>query len=173
MNTRKCFRCKSILPLNQEFFYKDSARIHGLSYECKTCLSLRKKGKDRRTERWKNLNDDQKQKVRERQKRYAKTDKGRAISLSKAYKKIDKNKNHQNDIGQEYLLNVIFLSSCVYCGSTEKLGCDRVDNSIGHTIANCVPACGDCNIMRGDRFTYQEMLIIGKTIAHVRELRGT
>ena len=173
MNTRKCFRCNAILPLTVDFFYKDSPRPFGLSYECKNCLSLRKKGKDRRRERWSNMSDEQKNKAKERSKRYEQTDKGRAIGLAKAYRTIDKNKGHENNVTQKYILDFIFNATCVYCGTKERLGCDRINNSIGHTIDNCVPSCGDCNIMRGDRFTHEEMLIIGKAVAHVRSMRGT
>ena len=36
---------------------------------------------------------------------------------------------------------------CTYCGSP-SLGIDRVENSIGYIMSNCVPCCGQCNRMK-------------------------
>lgn len=57
-------------------------------------------------------------------------------------------------------------SLCYWCGQwnptkrvcrngliTEWHGLDRLDNTIGHTLANCVPCCWDCNNMRGNMTT--------------------
>jgi hypothetical protein len=173
MHTRACYRCKQDFPATSEFFYSDASRPLGLSYECRACLRDRNKGRDRRTERWANLSLDQRKKVRERQRRYAKTDKGRAIFLAKAYEAIDKAKGQTSEVTQMFLLEQIFPSRCVYCGTVDRLGCDRIDNAKGHTLDNIVPACGDCNVMRGDRFTFSEMQVIGAAVAQVRALRGT
>lgn len=41
----------------------------------------------------------------------------------------------------------IIESPCTYCGGFEsgKIGIDRVDNSHGYEMWNCVPACTTCN----------------------------
>lgn len=39
---------------------------------------------------------------------------------------------------------------CFYCGKERCLGIDRIDNSKGYTIDNCVPCCGCCNRMKMD-----------------------
>lgn len=39
---------------------------------------------------------------------------------------------------------------CFYCGKQRCLGVDRIDNSKGYTIDNCVPCCGCCNKMKMD-----------------------
>jgi hypothetical protein len=173
MHTRTCYRCKQDFPATSEFFYSDASRSLGLSYECRACLSERKKGRDRRTERWTNLTPEQRAKVVARKRRYAKTDKGRAIFLAKAYQAIDKAKGHASDITQRFLLDRIFRARCVYCGVDNKLGCDRLDNAKGHTMDNVVPACGDCNAIRGARFTHEEMKVIGAAMAQVRASRDT
>lgn len=53
-------------------------------------------------------------------------------------------------------------------------GCnlDRKDNSKGYSLENVVPCCPDCNFSRGNRFSYEEFLIIGRAIKQVRELRA-
>jgi hypothetical protein len=34
---------------------------------------------------------------------------------------------------------------CQYCGSTEQIGVDRVDNALGYVVENSVPCCWTCN----------------------------
>lgn len=67
---------------------------------------------------------------------------------------------------------------CSYCGVAEKefkgrkfrcwnirrLQVDRKDNKNFYTIGNIVLACPVCNWIKGDYFTYSEMLKIGKVI---------
>lgn len=56
---------------------------------------------------------------------------------------------------------------CVYCMSPtgNGIGLDRLDNSRGYFENNVVPCCGNCNLMRGNRLTYDEMIIARKSIA--------
>jgi len=69
----------------------------------------------------------------------------------------------------------IVISKCTYCGVEPSRvtygsrgskkehgkfisnGVDRVDNTQGYTIANCVPACSICNIAKSD-LTQEEFL---------------
>ena len=61
---------------------------------------------------------------------------------------------------------------CNYCGETNNIGCDRIDNLKGHTMNNCVPCCQLCNVTRMDNYTVDEMLtIIGPAIKQIKELR--
>jgi hypothetical protein len=69
------------------------------------------------------------------------------------------------------------LDDCHYCGVSElllKFYCDvmgintpfmtidRKDNNQGYTLQNCVTACFLCNKIKGNFFSYQEMVEIGK-----------
>ncbi len=166
MDTRKCFRCKVEMPLAREFFYRDKNRPAGLSYECRQCLRLRKLGRDNRTDRWENFTPEQKLVVRARQQRYARTDKGRAVFLRSAYKKID-----ACDLATSEVLALI-QQPCCYCGTTESpRGLDRIDNTLPHIKGNVRQACAPCNFARGDRFTAAEMDIIGAAIRKVMQDR--
>lgn len=42
----------------------------------------------------------------------------------------------------------IILRSCVYCGDVDKIGIDRIDNSIGYTKENSASCCKTCNYMK-------------------------
>lgn len=166
---RICNRCETELPATPEIFLRDASRYLGLAYECRTCHSARKIGRDRRTERWVNHTPDQRRKAKDRQYRYNRTDKGRAVFLASAYKRIDAKKGYANDITSDYLLSFVFEAPCTYCGTVDDpIGCDRIDNSKGHTIANTVPACVTCNFARGDRLTHEEMLRVGHLISEIR-----
>lgn len=45
---------------------------------------------------------------------------------------------------------------------------DRKDNSKGYSIKNCVVCCTVCNLTRGNRFTYEQFLEIGKLLSELR-----
>ena len=75
------------------------------------------------------------------------------------------------DIDIDWFIKNISNKPCIYCGDTNRVGCDRIDNSKGHTKDNVVPCCYDCNCARNNNFSYEEMLIIGKTIKKVKKLR--
>lgn len=57
---------------------------------------------------------------------------------------------------------ILILKNCYYCDDPPSLrlinntplicnGIDRVDNSIGYLIENCVPACKICNVMKSSK----------------------
>jgi HNH endonuclease len=41
---------------------------------------------------------------------------------------------------------------------------DRKDNSKGYSIENCVACCGECNRIKSNRYTYEQMLELGKVL---------
>jgi len=157
--TRECTYCRQTFPLDPAFFVRDKSRQYGFAYECRDCHSKRKIGRDRRKERWSSLNEEQKKKRKEIMQKYAKTNKGRAVMLRAAYRKIDACDMTTNEVA------AIISQPCTYCQTTvEPRGLDRIDNQKPHIKGNVLPACGRCNVTRGDRFTSEEMLVIGETI---------
>lgn len=55
--------------------------------------------------------------------------------------------------------------TCVYCGTTSKIGVDRKDSGEGYTLDNCQPCCGTCNMMK---FTATHEAFIGQVRRIVR-----
>ncbi len=162
-----CNRCEQELPATPETFLRDSSRADGLAYECRACHRDRKRGRDRRKERWSNMTPEQKKRRKISQKRYAQTTKGRAVFLRKAYEKIDACDLTTDEIAE------LITRPCIHCGTTaENRGLDRIDNSRSHIRGNVVPSCAPCNFTRGDRFTFDEMQIIGKAIRSVLDNRA-
>jgi hypothetical protein len=63
---------------------------------------------------------------------------------------------------------------CTYCGAPSARGADRIDNNSGHVIGNMVPCCYPCNVTRGDRFSYDEMIsVLGPALRAIREARAS
>lgn len=111
--------------------------------------------------------------------RGSKTPKNNPTDRAKASKMISsyKHKDHKNqtticDIDIDWMIDNIMTKSCIYCGDTNRVGCDRIDNSKGHTKDNVVPCCFDCNCARNNNFSHDEMMEIGKTIAKIKQKRS-
>lgn len=66
---------------------------------------------------------------------------------------------------------------CLYCGrhTETKTGTklDRIDNdkAKGYVTGNLVPCCRRCNVLRSDKFTFSEMLIISEALKKIETLR--
>lgn len=88
----------------------------------------------------------------------------KASKMFQSYRCKDRERRQETTISKEWLLENILFKNCIYCGTSELVGCERIDNTIGHTIENCVPACFYCNRMRSNKFTFDEMKKIGKFV---------
>lgn len=171
---RKCRICKNVKELSSLNFHFEKSRAFGFSYVCIVCEKERAKKKyekNPRKGRYKMLTTEQKKHRLVIAKNYRKTNYGRALYMLKSYIAIDLKKSRVCDITIDFLINSIFNKPCVYCGDTFNVGCDRINNDIGHIMENVVPCCKDCNTGRMNNFTHEEMLFIGKSIAKVKEWR--
>lgn len=62
--------------------------------------------------------------------------------------KEDKRCGRDFDLTRDWIKETI-ADGCKYCGCKElRMTLDRIDNLIGHTKANVVPACIRCNYIR-------------------------
>lgn len=99
----------------------------------------------------------------------------RAKALYRRYNSIDREKfGVVGDLDYQWIISNIFNTKCEYCGESDwhKLGCDRIDNSKGHTKDNCVCACRRCNMLRGNKFSVEDMKEIGEVLKRI-EHRNT
>jgi len=135
-------------------------------YRCKECD---KKRKDKRVWKDRILTEEQKIGKKLANKKYCRTDKGKSISILKAYENHDKKHNRDTDLKSEDILNIL-RTPCTYCGFPST-GFDRINNSLGHTKENVVPCCKECNVARMDNFSHKEMFILGQTIREIKLLR--
>lgn len=168
---RRCIKCKEIKPLTTDNFYKEKSRPLGFGYTCKPCETIKARTKPSYG-RLKFFTREQQDNRNTWQRAYYKTVKGRAVQLLKAYQRIDKKQNRRFNLDQPFLID-LFSKPCIYCGDSDSpIGADRVDNEIGHVKTNIVPACGICNIMRGNTFNHAEMLILGQCVKQIKEDRS-
>lgn len=75
--------------------------------------------------------------------------------------------------------------TCHYCGSkliwlervnhdvSKHVGTnlDRKDNTKGYSVENCVACCGECNLTKGDRYTYEEFMLLAPALKKIQRLR--
>lgn len=84
----------------------------------------------------------------ERLKEYRKTPMGRALHLLNTYNYSDKKANRgRGDLTAQWIVERIFSQPCAHCGKEgwDVIGCNRLDNSLPHTMDNVEPCCFDCN----------------------------
>lgn len=146
-----CRRCGVEKPLTIDNFRPGSVKSNGahIRKDCRECLN------------------------KERREFVNRNPLTRAYSMLYLYRRQDSEKGLTCNISVEFLRDEIMSKPCTYCGSTEKVGADRIDNTVGHLTYNCVPACQTCNLTRADRFTFREMCrVIGPAIRKIKDQRG-
>jgi len=156
---RKCVICKIMKPLTREYFYYEKSRQYGLAYKCIAC---EKEGaQEKHFKRYYGHYD----KERDRSKKYYWGEAHLTCKHSN-YRQQDKKRGWDNDLTIEYM-RTVFPTKCSYCGVNVVCGLDRIDNDKPHNIDNVVPCCKECNVVRGNRFSCEEMKILGKTVKRI------
>jgi hypothetical protein len=153
---KKCNECGKIKSIND--FSESKSKGDGHRSKCKECINKRNnttKAKERKFNYYKK----RKENNRER-------------TLINRYKSWDKDRNFICDLTENWVKENIMSKPCMYCGETNNIGCDRINNK-GHTIDNVIPCCPVCNMMRGDNFSVEEMIRIGVTVKLVKQDRPT
>lgn len=64
-------------------------------------------------------------------------------------RKWDKQRGFECDLDRAFV-EILINQPCSYCGTSELIGLDRIDNDLGHTKVNVQPACRPCNMLRRD-----------------------
>jgi hypothetical protein len=97
----------------------------------------------------------------------------KASKMIASYKCKDyKNGTDICDIDIDWMIDNILTKKCIYCGDNKRIGCDRIDNKLGHTKNNVVPCCIECNTARNNMFSFEEMKVLGKTIREIKQNRA-
>lgn len=150
----KCLRCKQDKHLSEYIDRPDA----GFSHICKECLKSYKKERRKRVPI----------KIRPtKPKRVQSLLDKRSYKLYYAYKHTDKRKGFHFDLSPSWIKDNILNKNCVYCGTDNNIGCDRIDNTMGHTINNVVPCCKKCNSIRNSFFTVEQTKLI---IAYIKSI---
>ncbi len=65
-------------------------------------------------------------------------------------------------------------SSCHYClGALNATGCglDRISNVVGHVGFNVLSCCRQCNRIKGNDISYEEMMVLAPALRKIRTER--
>jgi len=169
---KKCKKCTSTKVLSA--FANSSCRKDGKQPYCKTChYAMRSAWGKKHYAYLKTKGATYYQRNKERiQAQQSAREKADTSKLRYWYgwRAWDKRNGFRDTLTKEQYKYII-SRPCLYCGTNDRIGLDRIDNSLGHSSGNVLPACDWCNTARSDHFTVEEMQIIGKAIADVRKRR--
>ena len=183
--SKRCPKCKTIKPLTD--FSADQSKNCGYSVWCKLCSrgkfakyykanrehdkassqAWRAENRDWSREisaDWKARNPDR---VRDTQAAHCRTTSGRFVRM----RACAKSRGIVFQLTLPAYQSMIEGKVCHYCeGSLNETGgaLDRKDSSLGYTVENCVPCCGDCNLIKHGILTYEEMLAVAKLLKEMR-----
>lgn len=163
---RECKTCKISKQLNTEFSFHSATDYY--DRRCKDCCNeLRRIKHAKLPIPEKFLEKPPKQKIIFQNKPYRKTTIANRKRLN--YKCYDKKRGWECDLTTEFVEKALD-SDCFYCGD-KPTGLDRILNTKGHTMDNCVPCCYECNTTKMDNFSTPEMALLGKTIKNIKMSR--
>lgn len=154
LELRTCSKCKNEKELDSNNFYKCEGRSKGFHSVCITCKN------EQNRIRYSIKGEELKLYARNYYKE------NRAKSLRNSYKNNDAKKGWENDLDEDFI-NEKLTHLCTYC-EFPSTGLDRLNNSLPHLKSNCISCCLECNHARNEHFTYEEMLILGKTIREIK-----
>ena len=144
--------------------HKEEKRLYDIEY----CKNKRKKAKAA----W---NKENKEKMARYNQEYYRTIPGMASRRRSHYLADDKEKGFDTaqTITAEWIAENILTASCIYCHDNEPyhLGCDRIDESKGHTPDNVVCACPICNWERSlQKMSVEEFIEYRKTHPRLKSI---
>lgn len=83
--------------------------------------------------------------------------------MTRVYRHRDRKNNLSVcDFDDVWLMENVTSKPCIYCGKIDTIGCDRLDNTKGHTKDNVVPCCKTCNNLKNRFFTHEEFVKVVK-----------
>ena len=101
-------------------------------------------------------------------------------------KYISKRRKIECQLTYEDFLEFTNIKKCTYCNelvnwkthtfnkNNKKSGynLDRIDNNLGYIKSNCCVCCPMCNSIKSNKFSYEEMLELGKIVSNIKRKRN-
>lgn len=162
--TKICRLCRKEKSLDE----MESLRKNGKNYyrsRCRDCMNEKRVDWHKKNPEKVRANQDRQL---ERQRRERKSGKYRDKYIYKDSRGTDRKLGRKNDLTIEFVREEI-AKGCSYCGETSlNMTLDRIDNSLGHTMGNVVPACVRCNYLRKD-MPHKAWLVVARGVKEARE----
>ena len=163
---KRCSKCGQVKPIGD--FYRNKRAKDGLISYCKQCnkeyqaewSTNHKENVKAKNAKWRSKNPTynaqyqqaHKDKIAEYQAEWYNPQThplNWAKSIVNNYKKMDRERGFDPNqtISAEWFLQNIAYRPCAHCGlqAIGLIGCNRLDNTKGHTIDNVEPCCFKCN----------------------------
>lgn len=145
---------EKILEHNKQYRKENAEKLKKYYQDNAEQIKERKKqyyrdNAERFKEQAKQYRQDNAEHYKEYKKQYYRTPIGRASHLLGAYNQMDRKANRgQGDLTAKWIVERIFSQPCAHCGKEgwDVIGCNRLDNSLPHTMDNVEPCCLECNI---------------------------
>lgn len=175
IQTKRCPKCGRILPLNE--FSKKKLSKDGRQSCCKQCVKAYhadyyQSNKAAIIQKDAEYRANNKAKIAEYQAAYydpQKNPMGWAKNIVNSYRQMDRERGFDDSktITSEWFLENIAYQPCAHCGvqGIGKVGCNRLDNTKGHTIDNVESCCFKCNCKENNR----DQLERGLHISQIRK----
>jgi len=158
-----CSRCKEKKPTVAFRWQKDTRYKAGgcWSSSCKPCLGRRYRD---------NVKADPVRYARHKAYQAAYYKKNPWKARVKAYQHVDRQKARKSLTMTEGC-GLILSNPCFYCGEADqfKLGLDRMDNDLGHSVDNVKVCCEICNNILTD-LPFRAKVVVGEGLKKAREL---
>lgn len=176
MKEKFCIKCKIYLSI--VYFHKEKKSKDGLGAYCKECKkAYAKEHQDKFKKADKKYKDKNRELLKQRSHKFYYLNRETEIARTKKYnachsqERSDYGKKYHKTIPGHFTaykgnakskqrtwslsleqFKVIVTQPCLYCGDFDSdrhyTGIDRVDNTRGYVLDNCVPCCKVCNYMK-------------------------
>lgn len=139
----RCRICKMVKDLDE--FVRNKSRATGYEKRCLSCSRT-----------------------------YSRKQSGNIGSRYCVLRKSAQVRNIEVNITKDQYILLVDNQVCHYCsGNLPRTGAglDRLDSSKGYNVGNVVPCCEQCNTIKADWLTHDEMIVVMKALLSYRRSR--
>lgn len=100
------------------------------------------------------------------------------VTLESRWRKlvnVAKKLNYQCLITLEQYIKITEKNSCHYCNDElpkKGYGLDRINNEPIYSVEKVVTCCGECNRIKGNSLSYEEMMFLSPVLIKIKESRN-
>lgn len=139
----KLARAAYMKRYNREWKIKNHLKLKKLRREWNRKYRLsHREVLNKNNKRWRSKKENQ-LKIIESRKKYLKT----PSAFYSRYKISARKRGYKFLLTIDFFIKILSFP-CAYCGAKEKIGIDRMDNTMGYVPENCIACCSNCNYLK-------------------------